>query len=1557
MQRRPTRRTSRASRAVVEQLEQRCLLSGNASVTTIAPANGATNVSRDAAVTADFFFPNGALDFNTVTTGTVVLFRTSDHAAIPAVVNTTGGDDAIILQPSELLDANTNYTFQITSGVHDNTGAAVVPFTETFTTGTGGATVDSSLAFQQVTLPTAQGVPFTTLRMGPDGDLWAGAEDGSIYRYPVNADGTLGSPQIITTLQTANGGPRLLTGFAFDPASTASNPILWVSNGAYTFTNAPDFSSKITRMSGSGLTSVQDVVIDLPRSVSDHLVDQPVFGPDGALYFCQAAENSMGAPDTVWGMRPEHLLSAAILRLNTGAALALGHPLNVLTPDAGGTYNPSAAGAPLTIYATGVRNAFQLIWTQDGHLLAPTNGASAGGNTPAGPGVPGLNAVPQVESDYLYNIVQGGYYGHPDPARNQFVLDGGNPTSGADPAEITAYPVGTQPDPSYQFPVFDFGLHRSPDGVIQYSGNVFNGALNGKILVDEYSAGGDIVVLTPGANGTITSEQRHIAGLSGFDNPVNLVEDPANGYIYVSELGAKRITLLVPITPHPTATVNQSVLVFNAVAQGFAGSGPSRTDTLTITNTGTLPLNLGSGAFSIVTESGYSAADVGAFTITNRSSIPATLGAGQSTGVNIDFTASSTGLHGALLQIKTNDPSNPTQTVQLHGIGTPGQFGVNEPSLVQILRAYDIPTIVGDGPNDANGNASSQYPETPDPSSQEVSMPRLEKAGTGPVTITPLASFDASSAPVLRFGYYTPGDINDKTELFTIAQGDAQTVNPNALGATSFDPGNAPFGLYGIFPGVSTPNGQPDIHYSESSFNTLDPSHPQKFRFFPLENADGSVVPNAFVVAAEDFNSPQFNSFINFVGIIRNVKAAPGASGAPVLGLQNLDGLPFTDRMIFNRIQITNPTLGDTVDDTGMLQIDNSGQAPLVISALSLSDTADWQLVNPPQVPFTIPAGGSRNITIKFIAQSDPPHSGNQTNDTATTNGISTNAAGGVTTATLTIASNDPNNPTRVVTLAGYWQYQTEHENEPSLQTIVNLLAGYNITIASGVQPDLTQGSTPVYYGQEVASGLWQAADPTLPVSVQMLDSFHNQGNQSTTSWYPASNSLSLQTLFQVNPDEGQTLLPHIKGTNNLAQASFKPSGSFGWDLDGEYSQDNLNTTDITVYHRSGHAVRFYPLRDQSGGVIPNAWLMVMDYQNGPFDNYDYQDLAYVVTNMRPANLPPTPSDLQAFGNPAGGVGLQWAPVSYNGSIGYDVYRAGSPSGPFVKLDASSLSQTAFNDTSATPGTTSYYRVIAVDLSNGNQSIPATANAIALSSGANSNTLPAPTNLTAISSSPTTITLNWTPSPGATDYHIERLGPNDMAFIEIASGVTNNTFTDTGLTPGAVYQYRVRAENSSGLSAYSSIVTVVAGGGTVGQQLTGTFGAVIRGTHHFRGTLTPASPEATYSFTLTALSKVTIRLQNLRRHCQLELMDASGNILAISNRKRHQNQVITIKQLAAGTYFIMAILNDTAATKYALQLTVTPIKIRAPKPAHRASKHRPIKTVHVHHSKRGRHRA
>ena len=75
-----------------------------------------------------------------------------------------------------------------------------------------------------------------------------------------------------------------------------------------------------------------------------------------------------------------------------------------------------------------------------------------------------------------------------------------------------------------------------------------------QLLITEYSAGGDIVMLTRDANGNVTGEVKGVPGFSGFRNPISLAENPANGNIYVAQLGGEQLTLLRPQVPAaPTA--------------------------------------------------------------------------------------------------------------------------------------------------------------------------------------------------------------------------------------------------------------------------------------------------------------------------------------------------------------------------------------------------------------------------------------------------------------------------------------------------------------------------------------------------------------------------------------------------------------------------------------------------------------------------------------------------------------------------------------------------------------------------------------------------------------------------------------------------------------------------------------------------------------------------------------------------------------------------------------------------------------------------------------------
>ena len=83
----------------------------------------------------------------------------------------------------------------------------------------------------------------------------------------------------------------------------------------------------------------------------------------------------------------------------------------------------------------------------------------------------------------------------------------------------------------------------------------------------------------------------------------------------------------------------------------------------------------------------------------------------------------------------------------------------------------------------------------------------------------------------------------------------------------------------------------------------------------------------------------------------------------------------------------------------------------------------------------------------------------------------------------------------------------------------------------------------------------------------------------------------------------------------------------------------------------------------------------------------------------------------------------------------------------------------------------------------------------------------APARLSTTAASPSRVDLDWSASAGATGYRLERKGPGDTAFEELAR-VSATSYRDASVNGGATYAYRVRAENSAGVSAPGAAVSV-----------------------------------------------------------------------------------------------------------------------------------------------------
>ena len=732
--------------------------------------------------------------------------------------------------------------------------------------------------------------------------------------------------------------------------------------------------------------------------------------------------------------------------------------------------------------------------------------------------------------------------------------------------------------------------------------------------------------------------------------------------------------------------VSTGLMVFNAVS----GSS-SPTETLTLTDVGTNPLTLGPSAFSVA---GGSAAQ---FTVVNASSTPATLAPGATFGLQVKYTASLVGREVAALYIASNDQVNGNLAIGLSGIGTAGLGGSNQPSLTRVLQAYNIPTNVGEAED------ATVFPNVIGNSGQEVTLQRLVKAGAGPVTINVLASFDAAATEPYTLGYYTAGSPNQKTELFYTPTSESQSTYVQPVGTTTFDPGSTPFGMY--FVSNIKDNGVDRVGYSEDALNTFDTTNDRKFRFFPMETPNGQAVPNTYVMTSTEYNAPAGYDFTNIVAIISNVTAAPTAPAAPALTVINPDAIPGSTNVMFNAIYFYNATYGDTVHNNSVLTLTNTGGSNLTVSSLALNNS-DYSITASPTLPFTLSAGASTTITVKLANNHIPSSPYNEDTNPADAPSV----GGAVDDGTLVIGSNDPVTPSRTVNLTGYVQEHSEDNQEPSLQTLVNLMAGYGTFINPTPVADLTEGaSAPTYYGEETVSSYWAAADPSRQVTAIQLAAWHTQDDLDALE-YTSQGSTTGTLLLSQASDSGQTLFP-APSPSYASPGYFTASGVFGFKVAGpagtEYSDDSLNTATTTG---GGHDVRFWAVRDAVGNLVPNTYIMAVDYGQV---NSDFQDNVYIISNIRPAvgsgAGPAAPSDLAAV-NTAAGVALTWAPSLTSGVSGYNVYRENS-NGSFSKVNTGGVvTTTSFVDTTASTSAVNAYRVTAVIGAGVSESVGASVN-------------------------------------------------------------------------------------------------------------------------------------------------------------------------------------------------------------------------------------------------------
>ena len=548
----------------------------------------------------------------------VKLVETLTGEEVEIDVQVSGGADSLTIRPIGDLKENTSYTLKVQDVLDlGSVSDADAPLrqmqdlTTSFVTGEAPEDVPREVAFATDTLLDGFGdgaFGYTSVEFGPDGKLYIATITGEIHRWTVGSDGRLvaGSQETLSLdyLDEGAAGRRGIIGMVFDPEDPNT---IWISDNApipreSKAFNTPEFSGRVSKITLGEGGAFDDVAAEtfaygFPRSGGDHVTNSlefrrnPDFGAEGGpeylLYLSQGSNSAGGAPDNAWGNRPERLFNAAILEIDvTKDAPEGGHDIRTepidLTdnPETAfsegefnedgtypGMYNPFAEDAVVKIFATGVRNAYDLVWHSNGNLYVPTNGTASGAKTPEDPTQPFDETISNSpkQYDYFFTVDEGGYYGHPNVLRDEYILNGGNPTSGADPHEVVGgndgnsstdgYPVGVEVDPNYDYDgVYNLGYNRSPNGATEYTGNAFGSNLKGAILFAQFSTGDNVRVIRVDETGAIIGDDvlRRPDGsvIDDYIDPLDIIENPVTGQLYLMTLnrgtGASQLILLTP---------------------------------------------------------------------------------------------------------------------------------------------------------------------------------------------------------------------------------------------------------------------------------------------------------------------------------------------------------------------------------------------------------------------------------------------------------------------------------------------------------------------------------------------------------------------------------------------------------------------------------------------------------------------------------------------------------------------------------------------------------------------------------------------------------------------------------------------------------------------------------------------------------------------------------------------------------------------------------------------------------------------------------------------------
>ncbi|GEM_PF-2771656 len=270
--------------------------------------------------------------------------------------------------------------------------------------------------------------------------------------------------------------------------------------------------------------------------------------------------------------------------------------------------------------------------------------------------------------------------------------------------------------------------------------------------------------------------------------------------------------------------------------------------------------------------------------------------------------------------------------------------------------------------------------------------------------------------------------------------------------------------------------------------------------------------------------------------------------------------------------------------------------------------------------------------------------------------------------------------------------------------------------------------------------------------------------------------NLTTNTEAQITTDGNDQIAPDIYGDRIVWQ----DVRNGNWDI---YVHDLSDNSEVAVTTEGNN---------QEKPIIYGDRIAWHDRRSGNWDIYIAEP------------LPSAPSNFSATGG-NGQVILDWADNPENNISGYNIYRSTVSDSGYVKLNDTLILQSQYQDNGVLNNAIYYYRVAAIDSSQ-NEGCYSQETSVT----PHDNSAPQPSTGLIASAGNQVVNLNWNDNTESdlSGYNVYRSTTSGGTYSKVNSSLlTSSQYSDSGLTNGTTYYYKVTAvDTASSESGYSSEV-------------------------------------------------------------------------------------------------------------------------------------------------------